>query len=272
MNTRIGCGELERNPIGMGGDQAVESFDYVIDRPKDCLERIPNWEDLIRGDNSPLKRYIEGKLCVHMHLRVGAASRDGELDCGDYCVVVGSAIRGERAVRRFHPWGKFGFDHAAVVEHVAECEQLVFIARVKVLKHPEKICLRVRSVIRLQHSDLCDRLMMELPQSVKSPRSKADCGLENRPHGVAVSEIGASEPPSDIIKGRASVMDTISYHQRPMSGRQRSLMPDSEKIPGLFSIVLTEKEVGLAFQECGDFFVKAFKMFLSTTQFMPTFD
>jgi len=82
-------------PIGVRRDEALKTIEYAIDCPQDCFERIPDWENLIRRNDAPLKRYVEGKFCLHAHLWIWATGIDRKRDPGNYRIVVGSALRGK---------------------------------------------------------------------------------------------------------------------------------------------------------------------------------
>src|SRR6266436_3465723 len=131
-----------RNPVRVGGDEVLEVREYVIDTPKDFLEYVHNRENSIIADDSLFKRYIEGQVCLHLHMGIWAAGRDRQRDCGDYCVVIGSAIRGEISLRDAHRWrspavgGRGCLNASPNVEHIIGNEQLMFVARVQFLKPP----------------------------------------------------------------------------------------------------------------------------------------
>jgi hypothetical protein len=264
--------------VRVSGDEILELGNYTIDSPEDVLKHIPDWKDSVVTDDSAFKRYIEGELCPHFHLWVWTAGPDGERDFGNYCIVIGSAIRGENALgyahcgRSIDVLGRDCIDLSPVVEHVAGDEQFMFVSRIQFLKPPEKIILWIRTVVRLQRGDLCESVRMNTAQPAPSACVESVNGLINREHDVAIRKLTASETPRKVIESGSCVVNAISGDQTQPSDGKRLPMLDPDVILGMFRIEFDNQFVRLAFQETGDFFVKGLKMFLSTNQFVPTFD
>jgi len=268
----IGLSGHPRNPVGVSRDELVEANDYTIDVLDDCLKRVPDWIRLIRRDDSPLKRYIEGKLCIHFHIWVRTPGRDGQCDDGNYCIVIGSAVRGETMIRRAHPWGRDGFDITPVIEHETEREQLMLISRVQFLKNPEKVTLRIRSVVRLQRGYLCKRSGMEIAPPFATAAYETAGGVKDREARLTVGELTPRESPRDVVQSGPGIVDAIANEQCPTRHGQVSLMANPDIVLSSLRVEINDNFVGVAFEKCVDISVERFKMFLGTAQFMPTFE
>ena len=232
---------------------------YIIDCPQDFSKMMSDGIIAGRGDHRPLERYIKAELSVHFHLGI---ARTGEKELCDYCIVVGSGIRGENA---FLDTGFSG----GICPNWGE--QLVFVSRVQLLKKPERIKFLVRSVIRLQCANLCDSVDMEVFQS---PERFLELGatIANNEERVPILDAATSECPSEIIESAPRIVDTITNQKGPMFFIKRFGTPNLVQVLKLFIIVVTDNGIGLAIEEDRDFVVQQFKVFLSTGQFVPTLD
>jgi len=252
---------------------------YIIDCPQDFSKMMSDGIIAGRGDHRPLERYIKAELSVHFHLGIRTA-RTGEKELCDYCIVVGSGIRGENA---FLDTNQLRIYRSVRMDRIVNAdgfsggicpnwgEQLVFVSRVQLLKKPERIKFLVRSVIRLQCANLCDSVDMEVFQS---PERFLELGatIANNEERVPILDAATSECPSEIIESAPRIVDTITNQKGPMFFIKRFGTPNLVQVLKLFIIVVTDNGIGLAIEEDRDFVVQQFKVFLSTGQFVPTLD
>jgi hypothetical protein len=250
-----------RNPMGVGGEKPLEIRDYYLDSFEDLLKARTDLIVTGCAKNSLFEKYAEEKIKFHVHLRLSRAGIFSE-----YCIVFNSALDGGI--------GNRNGDRIVNSESRANCDrlghrdQLVFISRVKFLKHPEHTSIWIRSCIRLQRADVCQGVRVYSPQA---PRCvvKLDNAPVDREHCLDVTEVASGQPPSNVVKGAARVMDGIAKNQPPgmLWGCLKHLEP--ENILGSFSIVLMDHGIRISTTECAEFSVESIKVFLPATKLEP---
>ena len=260
------------NPIGVSNEKLFESSDRVVNSLDDLgkigVDRIGS----IWSKDSPFKRYAEDGMCIHFH--VGLWSSNGKSNFGDYCAIVQSGIKMPYTLTA-HATGFRHLDAASVTYRLGHCEELMFVSGIQLLKEPEMILLRMRSHIRLAISDfdkcaLVDSLI-ELPPFNDVP-IKSGFSVVYGEKGVSVGQPTTGQSPSNVIKRRARVMDTIPNDERPLRLRDRFSNLELEQISSLFTIIFLDEGVGLRIEKSADFCVKRSVMYFSSLDFMPTFD
>jgi hypothetical protein len=258
------------NPIGVSFEKPLES-DYRIvnffdDLGKICDDRIVS----VWIKNPSFKRYVEEGMSLHFHF--GLCSADGKSDFGDYCAIVQSDID---VPLNFAMRTSRIFDANTIAHRLGHCEELMFISGIQLLKKPEMILLCGRSRIRLAISDfdkcvVVDSLI-EMPP-FNDVLVESNFGGEDREEGVAVGQLPPGQSPSNIIERGACVMDAVADDHGPLCLGYRFSDLQLEQICRLFTIIFSDKGVGLRIEESPDFCTKRVTMYFSSLDFVPRFE
>jgi hypothetical protein len=254
-------------PSGVLVDQLREVPEYTIDRVDDLSKATAHGINCGGTGNVTIKRYVKREVGFHFHLFVWNANRDRHL--GDYCVKLKWPVEDSSGERS--PSGAVPPDRTLIRKNFGRGEQLVFISRVKFLKKPESACLWIRSEVRLQLVDFCDRGPM--PNALDSPITAEPLMLSqtNRERGVSIGEITTGEPPCDVVENGSSIMNTITNDECPASLRDWLKRIDPEQILRLTCVEFGVGYAGFIPQESVDFRLKGFQVFAPSIQLLPTF-
>ena len=169
------------------------------------------------------------------------------------------------------PLGPLRPDRTLIRKNLGCGEQLVFISRVKFLKEPESLCLWIRSEVRLQLVDFCDRRPM--PDAFDPPITAEPLMLSqtDRERDSFVGKIATGESPCDVIKNGSSIMNTIADDECPASLRNWLKRIEPEQILQLMCVEFGAGYTGFIPQKNRDFLVKSIKVFAPSIQLVPTF-
>lgn len=256
-------------PVGIGIEQPFEVPECLLNCPDDFSKAVKNGIISSAGDYPPLKRYLEGKLSIHLHFIIH--DRKGEQSLGDYCILLESKFREDYLRRGGHLFEPSA--HPDTQTHGVRGghgEQLVFVVRVQFLENPKITIFRVRSRIRLQLAEFCNCVAM-------NPLQAPERGLEfvrpviDREKGFLVREVAASQSPGEIVKRASGVVDAVTDDSGPigLQGRLKDIEPPD--ILTLFSIVFGEDRIGVVIEKSSTLFAERFQMFACPTHFVPAF-
>jgi hypothetical protein len=262
---------LTRNPVGIADEKRLEESDYVIDSSQDLSKAVSDGIILDWIDDSPFKRYVEGKLCIHFHFRI--CNTENLKDLGDYCVLLNSDIQRDNDSRVVGNQARMGDADTSYSAHgCGHGEELVLISRIQFLKNPERVKLRIRSIVRLQLNNLGASVRMDTAEPLKPPLFKAIGRQEDGPHNIPIRELATSQAPREVVEGASDVMNGITDDSGPANlrdGLKNFVQP--EQVTTLFSVVFESDKIGLAVQKVLNFGIKRLEMFFSPTKLDPTF-
>lgn len=261
---------LAGEPIGVVNDKLLEAPCYIVDCLQDLSKGVA--DETISGclDDSPFKRYVEGKLSLHLHLRISTIR--GQNDLGKYCVLFASGLGkinvkledGNRAVHNVDAYtGTLG-------HRCGHSEQLMFVSRVQFLKRPEQTAYRIRSSVRLQLADFCARTFVNPAQSPFHIVELLE-GIVDRKHSLSVGEIAASQSPRDVVERAPNIVNAVADDCGPTCLWERLKDIQPEQILGLFSVVFGSDRIGIATQKSLTFCVEGVEVFFPSTKLVPTF-
>jgi hypothetical protein len=249
------------NPLGIVSEESFKSPYHILELMHDVLEK-----SAYRAcADARLKGYVEEQYPFHF----GLWSISGESHLGNYCAIIQAALvkldNSAAAVK--------SLDHepATTVPCLCDGQQLMFISGVNLLKEPEQVSFMVRSRVWLQFADFDDCVFVD---TAKPPLCAVEIGESciDRKDSPSVRKIATGEPPSEIIKGGAHVVNAISDVQSPVNLRNRFTDLELKQILGLFTIVFFANGVGLSFHEGSNFCCKQLQVFFGPPDFMPTFE
>jgi hypothetical protein len=265
--------DVSGKPVGVFDEKGLESTDYAVncldDFDKIGIDRIgATWW----SKDSPFKRYIEDGLYIHFHFGLWSPNRESNF--GDYCALVQSAIKIQNSLAGLVIQPRSGHLKSGSVGHgLGHCEELMFISGVQFLKEPERVFFTGLSQIRLAVSDfdkciLVDELIEAHRFDPIFESSQADA---DRKEGSSVLEVAARQPPSNIIERGACIVHTVPDNGCPLCLRNRFSDLQLEQIFRLFTIIFTDKGIGLRVKKSLHFSVKRTAMYFSSLDFEPTF-
>ncbi len=255
------------NPRGIVLNQSLEMPEYTVDGIDDLTKATAYGIDCGGPGNVTIERYVEGEVGFHFHIFVWDADRDRHL--GNYCIrlkwPIDDSSREDTSIGAARP------DRTLIRKNLGCGEQLVFISRVKFLKEPESLCLWIRSEVRLQLVDFCDRRPM--PDAFDPPITAEPLMLSqtDRERDSFVGKIATGESPCDVIKNGSSIMNTIADDECPASLRNWLKRIEPEQILQLMCVEFGAGYTGFIPQKNRDFLVKSIKVFAPSIQLVPTF-
>jgi hypothetical protein len=189
-------------PVEVAGEQFFKSEEDRFRGVENLVQGGPN--NQFSRHNSLLESYVKrGEVAPHFHIFVRDIRRN--IDLGDYCIVLKRAMpkSKQRRVRMAdEDYRLFGYG-------LRHSEQLVFISGIKVVQQPEGVARRVRSVIRLQLAQFCERIRMDTPKLSFCSVIETAPLEKDRKERIAIADVASGQSPSKIVQSAPGIMNRI---------------------------------------------------------------